>query len=61
MAGRRCLLQAAYDPRFLEIYMKLEKFYDLRVQDAASFAGEGEELSFMQLQVGDGWRVESLG
>ena len=43
-------LQVAVDPRFLKAYMQLGVESDLTVQDASSFAGEGEELSFLQLQ-----------
>lgn len=46
----KALIQVAVNPRFLPAYMILGQESDLVVQDVSSFASEGEELSFLQLQ-----------
>ncbi|KAL4421226.1 hypothetical protein ABPG75_010517 [Micractinium tetrahymenae] len=46
----KALTQVAVNPRFLYAYLTLGMESDVTVQDASAFAGEGEELSFAQLQ-----------
>lgn len=54
-AAPRCagkvLAQTAIDPAYLRPYLELGIQSDLVVQDSSAFAAEGEELSFLQLQV----------
>ncbi|KAL4425987.1 hypothetical protein ABPG75_010003 [Micractinium tetrahymenae] len=46
----KALTQVAMNPRFLYAYLTLGMESDVTMQDASAFAGEGEELSFAQLQ-----------
>jgi hypothetical protein len=50
-AAKLCF-QAAYNPMMMGPYLAFGTATHLMVQDASAFAGEGEELSFWQMQVG---------
>ncbi|KAK9903985.1 hypothetical protein WJX75_001909 [Coccomyxa subellipsoidea] len=46
----RILSQAIYNPRAVMAYGEFGKDTEMMVQDSSSFASEGEEVSFLQLQ-----------
>ena len=51
------LLQVAVDPKALVVYSRLHAGCELVVQDSACLCGEGEEVSFLTLQL----RAQSVG
>ena len=48
-AAKLCF-QAAYEPMIIGPYKSFGTATELMVQDTSAFAGEGEELSFWQMQ-----------
>ena len=50
----KLLTQMAYNPKMLLVYSKLSEECELMVQDSSAFAGRGERVSFLQLQVRHG-------
>ena len=49
-AAKLCF-QAAYEPMIIGPYKSFGTTTELMVQDTSAFVGEGEELSFWQMQV----------